>query len=964
MDTSDLLSKAIADLSQYLPHPVDDDTIGKTFDFPKTQFGSAGWLLEVLEKLQHEFPIESESAVAIKKEIRDIMDAIRDGSVDVDKKYASALEIACAESLKWIASKPLEEIGDKSTARSEGKSGDRFTEATTSAYRTLERRGILVNMSLREEKLVAHEDCAEHIKAVKFNECTAHDLFNGDLLDFTNRNLLVDDLDRMERRVSDEKCKTQLKSILVRNNRFTDEFLSELLGDCIEGSSMHAIDISNSSNQVNRTVETLSLKLKSLQLTSLRTLSISGMNLSGPALAELTNNLNPSTTPVLYHLDLSDTGLGRWDDIGCDSLAFTLVQIRSLNELNISRNFLRPHQLSKIGESLANMDSIAVLNVSFNSDSTLTGLPGITSLCSLLGSVASLKAVFLSRTGMNDEAAFVLADSLCMHPKIAEIDLSDNPNIGIFGMRSLLKLLFFNEAIPDRFLRVLNLGNCLNSTNRNFFSFSDPSGDYVLRMDNLFHKSIARQCLRVWEISGQTFKESFLEFSLDGSANYKPEKDNENVWQLPDNGVLSFTAVFRQGKDPKKVVITQELLARFINGVYSTLHSVENRARIIEAISLSYAFHCDISALIDFPGNSVSIKSQILGSLLLNCSRIFPIIAKCKELLQKNLSKHANCGNEKIASHVGLWFNLTNPTGPYELNVSIPEERTVAQTLLNHARSEFEACKNRIIVSFRNPKLNGVSFEFSQDWQLPSNGTWEVDFVSPFRFKDIKSTYHIPPSLETEAWKRVSEQMHTIASSGDRGGPEIAFEAMRKVSSRFYINCSQLADFLRLFMGMKKFQLDLICILVRRVTDYPDLKEMLCRVRMGLPAVLDASDVLALEARLGKLNLLNPLRAENTSFVCDFSDPEGRKLAKIFLRLLEKEKGSRVINSRFIECIDGKGRETSMNPPSSWNALLPLTGVWSATYVSEEKKANKELRKALAVQYCGFDPRSTCTVTK
>ena len=149
--------------------------------------------------------------------------------------------------------------------------------------------------------------------------------------------------------------------------------------------------------------------------------------------------------------------------------------------------------------------------------------------------------------------------------------------------------------------------------------------------------------------------------------------------------------------------------------------------------------------------------------------------------------------------------------------------------------------------------------------------------------------------------------------------------------------------------------MNLIPLLYSRIVDYPEMRELLCRPRLGLPAVLTASDVEELERKLGQLALQNPMKFENTALVCDLTKFDGRGLAHVILKLLSIEKGSRLVNSKIGERIDSL---QAAEPPKTWYQALPHAGVWACTYVVDEKSINKSLRKELAINICGFDART------
>ena len=83
-------------------------------------------------------------------------------------------------------------------------------------------------------------------------------------------------------------------------------------------------------------------------------------------------------------------------------------------------------------------------------------------------------------------------------------------------------------------------------------------------------------------------------------------------------------------------------------------------------------------------------------------------------------------------------FNFWNPSGHYNLNLGVPEQRDVAKIIMILNRQVY----NKIVAGelkdrsqkgnksyIRNEKLSGGHFTWTPDFQLPEMGTLEFDFV-------------------------------------------------------------------------------------------------------------------------------------------------------------------------------------------------------------------------------------------
>ncbi len=779
-----------------------------------------------------------------------------------------------------------------------------------------------------------------------------HDDSSIEILNYSEKNLTDEELENL--------CKSKDISKLIEmdisGNRLSDTGVSKVVTRSMdEGARLHVLNVSENDGITYKFIFHLASHVRSLRLSELRSISIAGIHLAGPSLAELLNNLSTSTTPYLHSLNLSDTQLGMRDDAGCEALSFTLSQIRQLSHLDISKNFLRAKHLNQIGEALALMDSIRRLNVSQNAGGYMlvggSKLPAVAALCFMLGSVASLESINLSNTYMTDETGFILADALSAHPKIKTIDVSDNTSIGLFGITTLLRLILFRPGSVES----IDLNHSFAPSTKTLFDFEDPTGRYSLDMKSPVDKAIARQCFHCWEKSGQTFEKTFREIQLDGKPFVKPDKDDENVWQLPEEGRLRFYAIFKLFTDDGapttvsgKQAVKQEMLFRFKNGVYSKIKSVENKQEIIRAISDCFEFDCDISELVLDQSNSTVLKLRSLESLLPKVkeplrviSAALPVFAKLKRPFRFLSSRTGNVD-------FGL-LNPKNPTGHYRLNLNDPLQRSVAFQIFENASRENDSFKEIFFFQvIRNFTVNGVSTAYALTSSIPESGVCEFDYVSPFRLPQSEAIV----SVSAHDW---NSNIITFFSIYSEKGSQSCLEALKDSATRMFVTSNQLVDLLAKFSEDKQLKLDTTVTFIRRVTDYPNLKEMLCRDRMGIPAVFDHSGVEELEKRLGRIALFNPLKIENTTNDCDFTCEEGRAIAKVILTLLSKEKGSRLVNSRF-----GETKQTTIafNPPKSWYTCLPDSGWWSCTYVVDEKSVNQKMRRELAITVCGFDKRS------
>ena len=110
----------------------------------------------------------------------------------------------------------------------------------------------------------------------------------------------------------------------------------------------------------------------------------------------------------------------------------------------------------------------------------------------------------------------------------------------------------------------------------------------------------------------------------------------------------------------------------------------------------------------------------------------FKIIEHFKSDAQSLLTRmHANLGQ-------AMFFNFWNPSGHYDLNLTVPEQRAVANVilLLNKlfaAKVKTGEYKDRSqkgnASCLRNEKVSGGHFVWTPDYILPKMGNFQFDFV-------------------------------------------------------------------------------------------------------------------------------------------------------------------------------------------------------------------------------------------
>ncbi|KAF4657893.1 NLR, CARD domain-containing protein 3 [Perkinsus olseni] len=827
-----------------------------------------------------------------------------------------------------------------------------------------------------------------------------------------------------------------LKRLYLNGNSITDRgflFLLDRLEEAEWLDSVEFIDLSDNIALGTDTIRSFGRLLQDDLVPKLVVLKLSGINITDYAYAILLEGLD---NEIIEELDLSYTALGRWSNQGPICVGDMILRLQHLKVLDISGNHLNHMALDHIGFALAEVDVVTSLSCANNSvllshslgthfaRSGYLGKAGLVALeecvgrkaldncfpcmnilCTYLGSIASVEYVDLRNSQLNYQSAFVLADSLCIHPSIHTVLVSNNP-LGADGIRALLRLMYLNPYPPDRKMYFVDVDRCefsgVDDTPKGDggngddsldvganYNFLDPTGSYRLHMENPYNRAVARQCLRRWQIieDSISFPDTFYEIRHDGASLTSFELDEENVWQLPNAGMLTYTAVYRQkspeaavdpdtlNDDPTRTIrkrLSDDLFQRLMR-CYTHCGQDSSRRPIIEALSKDFALEAEQVSILFNATVTSELKVFLLETFLdkildpAHALSLLDYLAKITIFTQEASLPLgiAMPGKKKVSNKrlvrpadIKLYFIFSgsNPTGHYKLDLKTADHYMVAEHLLCTNRWDVEWCKakGRPDVSqygnyqcFRNEHMDGIPFKYGQDWSLPSSGTLEFDYISPHRAPKTA----VP--ITAEAWLRVTQSIQDALSEG-RLSPEVIMMCLRRVSHHFYVKCAQVDNLLVLFpISNHHVQLrrDIFIMLYNRIVDYVSIREHFCRPRLGFPAQFGPTCVSLLERRLGMLNLLNPLRADNSVFKCHFGTHEGRVLAQIVLRLKRAE-DSRFINSRI-----GTSPDVTLplEPPQDWYRCVPFEGFWEVTYVCDDSNAKMNVRKEIAVAYCAYE---------
>ena len=240
------------------------------------------------------------------------------------------------------------------------------------------------------------------------------------------------------------QCTGGISEINLRGNGITSEGVKHLL---------------KFPKQINNKLETLSLRDSNLKSESCAVLADLIPHM--PHLKKLILSDNPNigqggTVPLITSLtthnslevlELIGTGLGLED---CRALSELLSSSITLNELNISSNYLPPEAIELIISGLHHNTTLKRLNMwrsHFSLQNTI-------SLASVLRTNHTLLHLTLERCDIDSDGACQLVSALCTNDTLQTLSLWNNP-IGVEGATAFAEMLRTNHTLVE-----LHLAQC------------------------------------------------------------------------------------------------------------------------------------------------------------------------------------------------------------------------------------------------------------------------------------------------------------------------------------------------------------------------------------------------------------------------------------------------------------------------------------------------------------------------
>lgn len=736
-----------------------------------------------------------------------------------------------------------------------------------------------------------------------------------------------------------------------------------------------------------------------------------------------------SWAPTLKRLALGATklGAGSGSQVPCQNLFRILPNLRLLEELDISQNQFGHAGLEALATAMREVKKLKCLNLAGTAGGFVSyaceGVPTLPRLaapeghlsrlppalpvprpkgdettkdfhpmqrfCEALSQNKTLEKLDLSSCKLGYAEAFLLETAMLRHPRLKELQISDNP-VGHEGLECLMRCVVVAgelEWCDAKGLRNSTLPQDVGVDGLCVFNPSNPSAQYVLDLSVPLHRAYLKRlllwCFR-WGFSTECIGnikyngKDFTQFATLVQRIDDPEFLGSD-WTVPMSGILTCTfKVFipADGATAQEALHNYECIGREFVGIrrfsvlaalYKELGNLDEKLAMVEA--LSRTVWLQLAQLRFFVNNSKGMPTNDLITSLLPCldsqQSVLGTLMSVMGLVRK--AQHAEIIQTKARQFLN--FNPDNPTDRYEMNLQIPTDQTCARHVLMLNLWEVEAAKRlkRNDTSqygdrsnLRNVVCGGSVVHDSMSWTVPPLGTpttVEADFASVLRAapgEALSGTY----------FSRIVELL---------GNSPVAHLgkvcALRSFSHCLVLSCEQ---FIELLLGFPDEndgenaqvcpRIEIFIVMFSRCSR----RDKVCSPKlMYNPEIFDRMAVRELWTRLGPLNTFDARHCcqrtpsnLGSRFSLDLAVYEDHQIANFLIVLSSQELGESLVECSWSEAaVVLSHLETTFLIPMAWVEEIPKKGVFSCRYICQkEEYAKPEIRIELADKFLSWAP--------
>ncbi|KAK9817199.1 hypothetical protein WJX72_010972 [[Myrmecia] bisecta] len=576
---------------------------------------------------------------------------------------------------------------------------------------------------------------------------------------------------------------------------------------------------------------------------------------------------------TLVDLDLSKNGLGNGTAAAFGPL---LVHNQTLERLDLSWNTIKAAGARELAKGLESNANLLYLCLAWN------GLEdeGCIHVAQMFHRNVGLKEVDLSRTRMGPAACIVLAEALKDNTTLTHLMLHGNP-LGEAGGWHIMSALSNNHYLEYVGLQGANFVGT-DSENQGSsavanFNPAHPEGSYTLDMGMPAERAIAVMLCNLDATSPGDLLKNIRVNGKPVSGGAKklgwPEK-------LPVSGnvALDFTMV----KHRREVaVIDKQRLKIFTSNLAKQRTSDNERLAMVSIFAPYNYFTC---AQCDDV-----LRTFGMGDEKIMAALVFFARAVDHAAIDDLTSSFYERELQKFYAHLGILaaFRPENPTAHYELSLTLPHHRNIAQRLADVAAAEGEA------LTWRNLTWEDHGSHANagppDEWRgvIPNKGLLQFDYTTSVRVspdarvlpdEELHQVLATDVGLDVTAAKpgvilpRRSPVGGTSRSSADSGfsPADTVLCNLRILSTKVCISVLQLKGILGAIKASQD-RVEALVTLYPRLVDPDELWVALYSLK-GLEQSLAMS-------RLGLKATFNPKRC-SLHFQLDVSNPEHLEVAK------------------------------------------------------------------------------------
>jgi len=418
---------------------------------------------------------------------------------------------------------------------------------------------------------------------------------------------------------------------------------------------------------------------------------------------------------TLRELDVSSCGI---TDRGAVIFGDMLAENAALEVVNLSWNRIGILGARSIGSSLGSMRALVDFGLAFNT----FGDQGGSYIANALVDNTVLRRVDLSGNGLKTGAAVVLARALTKCEQMEELILDDNP-LGLEGVETLLTSI--RDCNVKLSLSQCSLARLGHAQGGSQFNKSNPDGTYHLDLSKPSDYETATQLVACWKIESRCWRSA----TFDGRAFTLTEERNWPA-RMPLKGLLDVTIKMLSRPPVDSKPISEEQFGRlWVALVHNNVEaSDEWRLALVRILSKDNYF---TAKQVGWILNDISWEAEKMEAAMTLFGRISDP-ENIDDLLH-GLNKDQQRALFKRLGALAV-FHPNNPTGTYDLNLSMQVDSAIAGCLRDcWLAEEQEGLLGKLRRCWRNVTVDGKPWRdlwTPHGWEVPRDGWLKVDYVS------------------------------------------------------------------------------------------------------------------------------------------------------------------------------------------------------------------------------------------